>query len=60
MPNQDKDKNARTQIVKPKIFNLSSKTSWYQINILLRGLKFTPTPNRSNADRKLHAQIMTC
>ena len=60
MPNQDKDKNARTQIVKPKILNLSSKTSWYQTNILVRGLKFTPTPNCSNVDRKLHARIMTC
>ena len=39
MSNKDKEKNARTEIVKPKIFNLSSKTlSRYQTNILLRGL----------------------
>ena len=39
MSNKDKEKNARTEIVKPKIFNSSSKTlSRYQTNILLRGL----------------------
>ena len=37
MSNEDKEKNAGTEIVKPKIFNLSSKTlSRYQTNILLR------------------------
>ena len=36
--NQDKEKKARTQIVKPKMFDLSSKMlSRYQTNILLRG-----------------------
>ena len=30
------------------MFNLSKKTlSRYQVNILLRGLKFTPTPKRN-------------
>ena len=37
MSNEDKEKNAGIEIVKPKIFNLSSKTlSRYQTNILLR------------------------
>ena len=44
MSNKDKEKNSRTEIVKPKIFNLSSKTLlMYQTNILLGDLKFTPT-----------------
>ena len=60
MSNQDEEKNGRTQIVKPKIFNLLSKTfSRYQINILLRGLKFTPTPNRSNIELKSNIQNCT-
>ena len=47
LPNKDKEKNARTEIVKPKIFNLlSKKLSRYQTNILLRGLKCIPTPKR--------------
>ena len=37
--NQAKEKSARTQAIKPKIFDLPSKTlSRYQTNILLRGL----------------------
>ena len=44
-----KEKNTGTQIVKPKIFNLTIKTlSRYQTNMLLRGLKFTPTRKRNN------------
>ena len=63
--NEDNEKNTRTEIVKPKIFNLSSKTlSRYQTNILLCGLKFTPTPKRNNIELKsnikLNAQIATC
>ena len=47
MSNEDKEKNTGTEIVKPKIFNLSSKTlSRYQTDILLHGLKFTPTAKR--------------
>ena len=58
--NKDEEKNARTQIVKPKIFNLSSKTlSRYQTNILLRGLKFTPTPKRNNIELKSNIQNYT-
>ena len=60
MSNQDEEKNDRTQIVKPKISNLLSKTfSSYQINILLRGLKFTPTPNRNNIELKSNIQNYT-
>ena len=60
MPNQDKEKNARTQIVKPKIFKLSSKTfSRYKTNILLRDLKFTPTPKRSKIKIKSNFQNYT-
>ena len=44
MSNEDKQKNSGTEIVKPKIFNLSSKTLFmYQANIFLQSLKFTPT-----------------
>ena len=53
MLNLDKEKNARTKIVKPKIFNLSDKMfSRYQANNLLRGLKFTPTPKCNNTELK--------
>ena len=53
MSNEDKEKNTGTEIVKRKIFNLSSKTlSRYQTIILLRGLKFTPTPMRNNIELK--------
>ena len=61
MPKEDKEKNNRTEIVKPKIFNLSSKTfSRYQTNILLRGLKFTTTPKRNNIELKSNIQNYTC
>ena len=65
MSNKDNEKNTGAEIVKPKIFNLSSKTlSRYQTNILLCGLKFTPTPKRNNIELKsnikLNAQIATC
>ena len=44
MSNEDKQKNSGTEIVKPKIFNLSSKTLFMsQANIFLQSLKFTPT-----------------
>ena len=53
MSNKDKDKNTGTEIVIPKTFNLSSKMlSRYQTNILLRGLKFAPTPKCSNIELK--------
>ena len=55
--NEDKEKNAGTEIVKPKIINLSSKTlSRYKTNILLRRLKFTPTPERNNIELKSNIQ----
>ena len=60
MSNEDKEKNTGTGIVKPKIFHLSSKTlSSYQTNILLRGLKFTPTPKRNNIELKSNVQNYT-
>ena len=60
MSNGDKEKNTGTEIVKPKIFNLSSKTlSRYQSNIFSRGLKFTPTPKRSNIELKSNIQNYT-
>ena len=48
---QDEEKNAKTQIIKPKILNLSSKTlSKYQTNILLQGLNLHPnlSANKKN------------
>ena len=61
MSNKDKKKNTRAEIVKPKIFNLSSKTlSRYQTNILLRDLKFTPTPKHENIGLKSNIQNYTC
>ena len=48
-----KRENTRTQTLKRKICNLSSKNlSRYQTNIFLCGLKFTPTPKRSNIELK--------
>ena len=45
---EEKQVKSQQEIVQPKIFNLSKKSlSRYQVNILLRGLKFTPTPKRS-------------
>ena len=59
MSNEDKEKSTGTEIVKPKIFNLSSKTlSRYQTNILLHGLKFTPTAKRDYIE--LSMQNYTC
>ena len=61
MLNEDKEKNARTQIVKSKIFTLSSKMfSRYQDNILFRILKFTPTSKRNNIELKCNKQNYTC
>ena len=58
MSNGDKEKkNTGTEIVKPKVFYLSSKTwSRYQTNILLCGLKFTPTPKCINVELKSNIQ----
>ena len=57
---KDKEKNSRTDTVKSEIFNLSSKTlSRYQTNILLRGLKFTPTPKRNNIELKFNISNYT-
>ena len=48
MLSEDKRRNARTEIVKPRYFILSSKTLFrYETNILLRDLKFKPT-HKSN------------
>ena len=45
---EEKEVKSQQEIVQPKLFNLSKKTlSRYQVNILLRGLKFTPTPKRN-------------
>ena len=60
MSNEDKQKNTETEIVKPKIFNLSSKTlSRYQTNILLRSLKFRTTSKHNNIKLKSN-KIATC
>ena len=60
MSDKDKEKKPGTEIVKPKIFNLSSKTlSRYQTNILLRGLKLTPTPKRNNIELKSNIENYT-
>ena len=60
MSDKDKEKKTETEIVKPKIFNLSSKTlSRYQTNILLRGLKLTPTPKRNNIELKSNIENYT-
>ena len=45
---EEKEFKSQQEIVQPKTFNLSKKTlPRYQVNILLRGLKFTPTPKRN-------------
>ena len=45
---EEKEVKSQQEIVQPKIFNLSKKTlSRYQVNILLGGLKFKPTPKRN-------------
>ena len=60
MSNETNKKSTGTEIVKPKIFNLSSKTlSRYQTTILLRGLKFTPTPKHNNIELKSNIQNYT-
>ena len=60
MSNKENEKSTGTETVKPKIFNLSSKTlSRYQTNILLRDLKFTPTPKRNNIELKANIQNCT-
>ena len=57
MSNKDEEKNARKQIFIQKYLNLSSKTlSKYQTNVLLRGLKSTPTSKRSNTEIKSNIQ----
>ena len=57
MSNKDEEKNARKQIFIQKCLNLSSKTlSKYQTNVLLRGLKSTPTSKRSNTEIKSNIQ----
>ena len=53
--NKDREKNARTQTVKPT----SEKLSGYRSNILLRGLKFTPTLKRNNIELKSNLQSYT-
>ena len=58
MSNRDKEKNIRTEILKPNIFDLSSKSlSRYRINTLLCDLKFTPTPKCNNIEVKSNKQI---
>ena len=60
MSNKENEKSTGTETVKPKIFNLLSKTlSRYQTNILLHDLKFTPTPKRNNIELKANIQNYT-
>ena len=57
---QDEEKNPSAQIVRPKIFILQSKTlSRYHTNILLHGLKFTPTSKRNNIEFKSNIENYT-
>ena len=57
MSNKYKQKNTGTEIAKPKIFNLSSKTlSKCQTNILFHSLKLTPTPKSNNIELKCNRQ----
>ena len=49
---KEKDVKSQQEIVQPKIFNLSKRTlSRYQVNVLLHGLKFTPTPTQYNSTK---------
>ena len=57
--NKDREKNARTQTVKLKINFSSEKQSGYRSNILLRGLKFTPTLKHNNIELKSNLQSYT-
>ena len=57
MSNRDKEKNIRTEILEPNIFNFSSKRlSRYRINTLLCDLKFTPTSKCNNIEVKSSKQ----
>ena len=52
-----KKKNTRTQVYKPKLFNLSrKKLTRYHANILLRGFKFKPIPMHNNIELKSNIQ----
>ena len=58
MLSEDKRRNARTEIVKPRYFILSSKTLFrYETNILLRDLKFKPTHMQKNLNLNLTYKI---
>ena len=60
MWNEDNEKSTGIEIVKPKIFNLPSRTlARCQTDILLRGLTFTPTPKRNNIELKSNIQNYT-
>ena len=60
MSNEDNEKSTGIEIVKPKIFNLPSRTlPRCQTDILLRGLTFTPTPKRNNIELKSNIQNYT-
>ena len=57
-----KKKNQSTKDIeiKPKIFNLSSKAlSRQHLSVLLRGLKFTPTPQQNKIEIKHDVQQFT-
>ena len=61
MSNKDEEKNIRTEIVKSKIFNLSSKKlSRYQTNILLCSLKIASAPKCNNIELKSNIQNYMC
>ena len=58
--NEDNEKCTGTEIDKPRIFTLSSKMlSTYQTTILLRDLRFIPTPKRNNIELKSKIQNYT-
>ena len=61
MSNEHKEKNTRTQVYKPKLFNLSrKKLTRYHANILLGGFKFKPTPMHNNIELKSNIQDYMC
>ena len=57
MSNEHKEKNTRTQVCKPKLFNFSrKKLTRHHANILLGDFKFKPTPMHNNFELKCNIQ----
>ena len=51
---------SKSQYIQPKLFNLSNTTlSKCQTSILLRGLKFTPTPKTKSIQLTFHLKTFT-